>query len=114
MLTMPRAEPLAEALGLGVEAGAGGHTVAEQAVDQHVDAVQVGQREDLDVEVLGLGQQVADPVDGRELAQPLGTLGRGVRRSRTHRPRLASPPLSPDRACTNVPERHPPGDRAVG
>ena len=28
-------------------------------------------------------------------------------RRATHSPRLASPPLSPERACTNVPERHP-------
>ena len=34
--------------------------------------------------------------------------------ARTHRPTLASPPLSPERACTNVPERHPPGDGVVG
>ena len=79
-----------------------GDAVAEQPVDDDVDAAEVGQRVDLDVEVRRLGHQPADAVDGDELAQPLRPLGRWSP-ARTHRPTLASPPLSPERACTKVP-----------
>ena len=101
----PRAHPLAEALGLRVEAGRRGDAVAEQAADQHVDGAEVGQHVDLDVEVGGLGDQLAD------LACGVISLVSQVTRASyfsepswtTHSPRLASPPLSPERACTKVP-----------
>ena len=42
------ADPLPEALGLRVEAGGGGHALAEQAADDDVDAAEVGQHVDVD------------------------------------------------------------------
>ena len=72
MCTTRDAQPLAEPLGLRVEPGRRGHAPAEQAVDDDVDAAEVGQHVDVDLEVVGLGDQLADPARAHQLRQPGG------------------------------------------
>ena len=49
------------------------------------------------------GTQLADPVDGDEVRAATAPARPARSPARTQRPTLASPPLSPERACTNVP-----------
>ncbi len=70
MSTCRERGPLAQPLGLGVEARRGRDATAEQAVHHDVDAAEVGQREDLDVELGRLGQQLAHERGRDQCEQP--------------------------------------------
>src|SRR3982751_907397 len=62
-LDQPGAEVLAEALGLGVGTGRGGHPVAEQPDDHEVDRAQVGQLVPVHGQPGRLGQQLDQALD---------------------------------------------------
>ena len=82
--------------------GSSGDALAEQAADDEVDRAQVRQ--------LVAARRSAARVSGSSSLQPLdGQSSRAATRYaasvRAQTPRLASPPLSPERAPTSVPER---------
>jgi hypothetical protein len=66
----PRPQVFAEALGLRIRPGGGGHAGRDQAGDDEVDRAQVGQFVAADLQAGGLGQQLAEQVDGEFLAKP--------------------------------------------
>ena len=59
------AQVLAEALGLRVERGRAGDALAEVADEHEVERPQVGQLVAADLQVGGLGEQLADPLGGQ-------------------------------------------------
>ncbi len=71
---MSAAQPLAEALGLRVEAGLIGHALAEDAFDDEVHRAQVGQQVTGDLQIGGLGQQFAQLLDRERVGQPTPVL----------------------------------------
>jgi enoyl-CoA hydratase len=78
----PGAQVLPQALGLRVGAGRGGHAGSEQAVDDEVEGQQVRQLVAVDLEVGGLGEELAEPADGQVPAQP--RVGGGADRPQAH------------------------------
>ena len=106
---VPRPRPLAEALGLRVEPRRGGHARPSSPWTTTLTPPRLGSACTSTSRSRGLGQQRPDEVrrDRREQPGHPGVVRRDPS-CRTHRPRLASPPLSPDRACTNVPSGRPP------
>ena len=68
-------EVLAEGLGLVVDPGVGGRSLAEQAVDHEVEGVHVGELVAIDREIGRLGDQPAERVDGEGGAEPRPVVG---------------------------------------
>ena len=79
-----------------------GDAVAEQPVDQHVHAGRLGSAKTSTSRSSASGSSSRTRSTVTSCAQPLRALGLPVACAHPQ-PTLASPPLSPDRACTNVP-----------
>ena len=101
------AQPFADGLALGVEAGARRDPAPEQAVDDDVHGPQVGQRVHGDGQVDRLGQQFADPLRRQRRGQPGRRRVRAGPQPDVRRPALVPAPRPRDRT-----ERRPPGRSA--
>ena len=102
---MAGSQVLAEALGLGVGAGRGGHAQAEQADHDEVERVQVGQLVAADLEIGGLGEQLAEPRDVEILAQPAVGLGVAGPQTDVGVAALVAGPRAADQAERGPPSR---------
>ena len=98
----PRAQQLAEPLGLRVQAEVRRHPPAQDPVHDEVHRTQIGQRVAAHRERLRLGQQ------GHRAARRCSSSASqsATASSSAQSPMLASPPLSPERAPTSITERH--------